>query len=542
MKSSFTAPVILFATMCSASLGLANAAGARQASTAAQPSTAAVRVGPAVKPSGFAPRGTCPCTVGTPENEPDCGLPADTVNGGCNYEPNRFAPISPGQTICGTAGTMVVDGLDRRDTDWYEFTINNTATIRWSVQAEFPVQIVILARVCPAGSLVTEFGAECTEAVATLANATPGTYCVFVAPSVFNGLPCDGGSNSYRATLTTSIVNDACANAIDVSAGGIFIGSLEDANNDGSAPCGSSSSNPDVWYKYTAASCGTLTVTTCGTHDMGGTDAGIDTVVSLHDRCGGTALACNDDWFAEYCLNADMGLPRDSVVTAPVAAGQTIMIRVSKFGAGRVGPFLLNVAATTAVANDACASAAVIGTGTTSFCTTGATTDGPVNNVCRTPLNDVWYRYTATCEGRVTVDTCTAATFDTVLTAYSSLDCSNLTDANVLECNDDAGCGTLGLQSSITFNARAGLTYLIRVGGYQGATGEGAITIRCNPCPCDFNGDSFLNSQDFFDFLSCLFGTGCPIGSSADINSDGFVNSQDFFDFITCFFAGLPGC
>ena len=175
MRSSFTAPVILFATMCSASLGLANAAAARQTGATTQPSTGVSRVGTAAKPSGPVPRGTCPCTIGTPENEPDCGLPADTVNGGCNYEPNRFAPISPGQTICGTAGTMLVDGLDRRDTDWYQFTINNTATITWSVRAEFPVQLIILSNVCPAVSLVNVFGGACEETVATLPNAAPGT-------------------------------------------------------------------------------------------------------------------------------------------------------------------------------------------------------------------------------------------------------------------------------------------------------------------------------------------------------------------------------
>jgi hypothetical protein len=65
------------------------------------------------------------------------------------------------------------------------------------------------------------------------------------------------------------------------------------------------------------------------------------------------------------------------------------------------------------------------------------------------------------------------------------------------------------------------------------------VGVTCNNCPCDFNHDGRLNSQDFFDFLACFFTAGCPQG---DYNGDHIINSQDFFDFLACFFAPPAGC
>ena len=59
-------------------------------------------------------------------------------------------------------------------------------------------------------------------------------------------------------------------------------------------------------------------------------------------------------------------------------------------------------------------------------------------------------------------------------------------------------------------------------------------SVPCNPCPADFNGDSFLDFTDFDDFVAS-FEAGDPTG---DFNADGFLDFTDFDAFVSAFEAG----
>ncbi len=135
------------------------------------------------------------------------------------------------------------------------------------------------------------------------------------------------------------------------------------------------------------------------------------------------------------------------------------------------------------VANDNCADAVQVAEGTISIDTTGATTDGPEEPERCTFFgnshieSDIWYTYTASCDGPAMVGLC-GSSFDTKLAVYRGADCPT---QGAMGCSDD-NCG-LSTESRITFTAELGIEYLIRIGGYETAQGEGLLTIYCGDTP-----------------------------------------------------------
>ncbi|MGE3106788.1 MAG: hypothetical protein AB7G11_10305 [Phycisphaerales bacterium] len=157
--------------------------------------------------------------------------------------------------------------------------------------------------------------------------------------------------------------------------------------------------------------------------------------------------------------------------------------------------------------------------------TVGATPDGTAS--CGPPGStpDVWVKFVADRTGIVTVDTCNAAVFDTIVSIRSACQGAELA------CNDD----WCGIASKAAGAVTAGATYWARVSGFSGDIGAFTLTIAyLEPPPCsgDWNHDGFINSQDFFQFITDLF------NNQADFNGDATQNSQDLFDFLNALFSG----
>ena len=152
---------------------------------------------------------SCPCFAcpagGIAENEPNGGLPVDTVNAGCNAWPPLFTPIEPGQTVCGTAFSSLEAG--RRDTDWFLVTTNEPGAFLWTVTAQFDVVTGVVQQNNPGMSDCSDLTGYVYPGVmmgpcvtgSVLTEVMPaGTYFFFVAPQIATAAPW---GSPYTATL-----------------------------------------------------------------------------------------------------------------------------------------------------------------------------------------------------------------------------------------------------------------------------------------------------------------------------------------------------
>lgn len=210
--------------------------------------------------------------------------------------------------------------------------------------------------------------------------------------------------------------------------------------------------------------------------------------------------------------------------------------------------------------NNLCSYPLHISEGLHYFGTVGASTDGPAEPGCF-PSDpqihaDVWFRYTASCTGPATIDLCDS-NYDSKVAVYFGANCPT-TGGTALACNDDA----CGLQSRVSFFVSAGVTYLIRIGGYMGAQGQGRMLLTCfNDCnnngvndaeeiasgaagdcnhnnrpdycdpPGDMSGDGLVSPADWPYWAACLRGPGVWYADDccglADFDFDNDVDVHD---------------
>lgn len=170
--------------------------------------------------------GVATLTINMPE---PCALPAQTgteseacgsaTNNGCNgTTPGQSQDIVVGSRI---RGTFWADN-NTRDTDFYKLVVTQDASVTVNIYAASFVTGLILSgdiavAGCTAVSVVGSTSGNCPSTGQVCLN--PGTYYVFVAPSVFTGIPCGSGAfNDYVLELTSApaqcpdILDQVCTN------------------------------------------------------------------------------------------------------------------------------------------------------------------------------------------------------------------------------------------------------------------------------------------------------------------------------------------
>ncbi|MBX3383879.1 MAG: hypothetical protein KF864_10280 [Phycisphaeraceae bacterium] len=260
-------------------------------------------------------------------------------------------------------------------------------------------------------------------------------------------------------------LNDVCATAVDVGAG-VTTFSTAGALTDGFEEPGACATanypqiGADVWFRYTPTCAGNQVISLCG--------SAFDTKLAVYAACPtgpGQAIVCNDDFSCP-------GGALQSQVTFTGVAGTAYLIRVGGYQEA-TGNVTMTITAPNCgpqpPANDACANAFWAADGIEyTGSTTLATNDGTSSCGASTNSPDVWFKYRPTVSGPVGIDTC-GSTYDTVLAVFNGC------GGTQLACNDDsnsnANAPCRNLQSYVSVNMTAGQTYLIRVTGYNGATG-----------------------------------------------------------------------
>lgn len=229
---------------------------------------------------------------------------------------------------------------------------------------------------------------------------------------------------------------------------------------------GASSPNRSVWWSWTPAVAGVATVNTFG--------SGFNTTLGVYT--GGTvdalaALASND--------NALGGT--QSLVAFRAVPGTEYQIAVAGFQ-GFTGNITLNLTLAPPAANDNFADRITL-TGASSSATaangssTGETGE-PDHAAVSNPIRSVWWTWTASSPGVVTIDTF-GSNFNTTLAVYTGPAVNALT---AVAGNDDAPGSQ---QSQVSFAVVMGTTYQIAVAGFQGFAGNITLTVTLGPPPND---------------------------------------------------------
>lgn len=298
----------------------------------------------------------------------------------------------------------------------------------------------------------------------------------------------DDASAFVSALLAGATCNDYCSSAVSLSSNTVIVidnsGASTSATDLDFSCHGSGTPDPgagSLWFTFQATH-DSIQIRTCGDPATGNPSP--DSIIAVYaGNCGFlTEVGCAEDQCGATGLMSDL-----CVLPGQLTIGQTYLLEVASFDDTSQGSMLLELISPHSCptpANDDCANAITIMDGVTPFTTVLATTDGPVNAAgsCTSfwddqVHNDVWYAYTATCTGTVSISTCNLADYDTKLALYSGT-CGAL---SLEACLDDT-LGCTNFTTTLTASVTNGTTYLLRVGGNlipPPGWGSGDITITC---------------------------------------------------------------
>ena len=141
-----------------------------------------------------------------------------------------------------------------------------------------------------------------------------------------------------------------------------------------------------------------------------------------------------------------------------------------------------------------------------------STSSGP------TVSGDVWFYYTSTCTGILSMSMCDSVDFNARISIYNAADGCPTNGATPIACNDDF-CGLApAIIGQPTLNATQ---YIIRIGSSDGSEGSGQLLIECTPFGNPPSNDECSNPivinsgiTDFTTFLATDSSPDAPLACS----------------------------
>jgi V8-like Glu-specific endopeptidase len=178
---------------------------------------------------------------------------------------------------------------------------------------------------------------------------------------------------------------------------------------------------------------------------------------------------------------------------------------------------------------DACGDAVAANEGSNAFDTSALSDSGygdPNETQCEgTYLDwdgtaDFWFVWTPGADGTAMFSTCDTNSYDTSMVLYEGTSCSNLSQ---IACNgdyaDSSGCQDFHSQiDGVTISG--GQSYYIRIGGWQGATGAGTLTIDADLGQPEQGACCINNQCSYVTEAACSSGNGTYQGNGVPCSPD----------------------
>ena len=283
--------------------------------------------------------------------------------------------------------------------------------------------------------------------------------------------------------------------------------SATSAASDPTPSCGTNV-GASVWYEYTPTVDQGLMVSAA--------DSSYSVVASIWVDNGGTLveLDCDENLVTPTATYV-------AEVESPVIAGTTYYIMIGGSN-GDTGD--MDLKAFAFVPNDFVQSATIISSLPFSD---ALNTFGAISNVgdpvpsCAFVSKTVWYQYTPTTPGMLTVDSI-GSDYNTVISVWTG-DISGYPTLNLTEVGCDDDIDAMTVQSEVSALLIAGETYHIMVGGEFGAWGELVFNAMFDDYDVDLNNDGIISPTDAIYVVNRV-GTG---DLTADIDGDADVDSDD---------------